>query len=349
MAETVDLRSDTVTTPTDAMRRAMMDAPLGDDVLGDEPTVIELQRRCAELFGKAGACFVPSGTMANLSAIKAQTEPGDEILASPGSHILHYETAGVAAIAGCQVRAIDGERGQFDADQIDAMIRPNDHHAPRTRMVEIENTANRGGGSVWSLARVRAVSAKAREHGLRVHLDGARLWNACVASGTSPAEYAAEADTVSACFSKALGTPAGSIVVGDAETIHRVHRLRKMFGGAMRQAGVLAGAALHAIDHHIDRLVEDHVNARRLANGLSEIDGVTINPDSVETNIVYFDVDPGALAAPELCARLSDKSVRMLATGPATIRAVTHLQVDEAMIERAIAEVRSAIGAAQPA
>jgi len=349
MAETVDLRSDTVTTPTEEMRRAMMGAPLGDDVLGDEPTVLELQRRCAELFGKEAACFVPSGTMANLSAIKAQTEPGDEILASPQSHILHYETAGVAAIAGCQVCAIDGERGRYEADQLDAMIRPIDHHAPRTRMVEIENTANRGGGSVWPIARVRAVSAKAREHGLRVHLDGARIWNACIASGTSPAEYAAEADTVSACFSKALGTPAGSIVVGVGETIHRVHRLRKMLGGAMRQAGVLAGAALYAIDNHIERLVEDHVNARRLANGLAEIEGVSIEPEAIETNIVYFDIDPRAMSAPDLCKSLKSVGVLMLDTGPSTVRAVTHLQVDRAGIARAIEAVRASMGAAQPA
>ncbi len=261
----IDLRSDTVTQPTEAMKAAMVAAPLGDDVLGDDPTILLLQQRCAELFGKDAACFVPSGSMANQSAIRAQTSPGDEIICHRDSHVYCYEAGAWAALSGCSIALLDGPRGQFEPEDVAAAIQADDHHFATSRLLVVENTQNRGGGAVWPLRRIEAVTAEARKHGLRCHLDGARIWNASAASGVSLAEYARHFDTVSACFSKGLGCPVGSIICSDADTIHRVHRARKMLGGAMRQSGILAAAALYALDHHRDRLVDDHAHARRIA------------------------------------------------------------------------------------
>lgn len=332
---TIDLRSDTVTRPTEAMRRVMAAAEVGDDVLGDDPTVIRLQERIAELMGKEAACFVPSGTMANQTAIRAHTEPGDEVIAHKDSHIIHYETGSPAALSGVMIRPAEGDRGLFEADEVEA--RPYSSHFARTRLVVIENTHNRGGGAVWPLEQIIRVTKKAREQQLRLHLDGARVWNACIATGVKPAEYARHFDTVSCCFSKGLGAPAGSAVAGDNETIFRVHRFRKMFGGAMRQAGVLAAAALHALENHRERLAEDHANARALAERIGRIRGLTI-PMKVETNMVFFDIDaraPGGLTASELCQRLAAESVRMLPVGPQRVRAVCHLDVSAAMVDAA--------------
>ncbi len=339
----IDLRSDTVTKPTPAMRHAMMDAALGDDVLGDDPTVIRLQERVAELLGKEAACFVPSGTMANQTAIRAHTEPGDEIICDADGHIIHYESAAPAALSGCMIRSVAGVRGVFSAEQVRAAVRPDDYHCPRSRLVIIENTHNRGGGTVWPMESVERVSAAARELGLRVHLDGARLWNAAVASGRKPREFARHADSVSVCFSKGLGAPVGSAVAGSREFIRRVFFFRKMFGGAMRQSGLLAAAALHALDHHVERLAEDHANARRLAEGLAGIKGITLDPARVQTNIVFFDVDERLGTASEVSTALDRAGVRTFDAGPRTIRAVTHLDVSREMVERAIAVVRSAI------
>ncbi len=340
----IDLRSDTVTRPTAAMRRAMADAVVGDDVLGDDPTVQRLQERVADIMGKEAACFVPSGTMANQTALRALTEPGDEVIAHEGSHIIHYETGAPAALSGLMVRPLPGPRGQFDPEQLRAAIRPAESHFARSRLVVIENTHNRGGGSVWPIERVRAVAATARELGLMLHMDGARLWNACAATGRSAAEYAAPFDTVSCCFSKGLGAPAGSAVAGTKALIDRVHRFRKMFGGAMRQAGVLAAAALHALDHHRDRLAEDHANARRLAEGLANVPGIVADPASVETNIVYFDVAESApMTGAELCRRARDQGVWMFDTAAKRVRAVCHLDVSAAMIPRAIDAIARAV------
>lgn len=336
----IDLRSDTVTRPTDAMRRAMMAAELGDDVLGDDPTVLALQERVAAMLGREAACFVPSGTMANQTAIRALTGHGDEILCDAGGHILHYESAAPAALSGCLVRPLDGVRGVFTPEQVRAAVRPDDHHCPRSRLVVIENTHNRGGGTVWPVEQVERVAAAAREAGLRVHLDGARLWNACVASGRRPAEYARFADTVSVCFSKGLGAPAGSAVAGTRETIRRVFFFRKQFGGAMRQSGLLAAAALHALDHHIDRLADDHANARRLAEGLASIPGLRIDPATVQTNIVFFEVDERLGSAGDFAAKLDRAGVRTFAAGPGAIRAVTHLDVTRDMIDHALRTIR---------
>lgn len=340
----VDLRSDTVTRPTPAMRAAMAQAEVGDDVLGDDPTVIRLQQQIAEIMGKPDACFVPSGSMANQTAIRAQTEHGDEVIAHEDSHIIHYETGAPAALSGCMIRPLHGPAGLFDVEDVEAAVRPHNAHSPHSRLLVVENTHNRGGGSVWSMDRIERVAAAARKHGLRLHLDGARLWNACAATGHAPADYARHFDTVSCCFSKGLGAPVGSAVCGNKETIARVHRFRKMFGGAMRQSGILAAAALHALDHHRERLADDHANARHLAEGLAEIRGLSI-PLPVETNMVFFDVEAGLGAAAAVCERLKSRRVWMLPTGPQRVRAVCHLDVDREGIERAIGAVREVCAA----
>lgn len=335
----IDLRSDTVTRPTPAMRRAIAEAEVGDDVLGDDPTVIRLQERVAEIMGKEAACFVPTGTMANQASIRAQTEPGDEVIAHRDSHIINYESGAPAALSGVMVRACDGDRGLFDADAVEALARPESIHFPRTRLVVVENTQNRGGGAVWPMDQAARVARKAHELGLRAHLDGARLWNACAATGLAPVEYARHFDTVSCCFSKGLGAPAGSAVSGDSATIARVHRFRKMFGGTMRQAGILAAAALHALDHHVSRLPEDHDNAARLAELAGNVRGITI-PLPIETNMVFLDVSASWGTAAELCRRLKERGVLMLPSAPQRVRAVTHLDVTRAMVESAAAALR---------
>lgn len=344
-AAIIDLRSDTVTRPTPAMRRAMAEAVVGDDVLGDDPTVIALQERVAQMMGKEAACFVPTGTMANQTAIRAQTEPGDELIAHEDSHIIHYETGSPAALSGVMIRPLRGHAGLFEARDVEDAVRPNNVHSPHSALLVIENTHNRGGGAVWPLERFERVARTARQRGLRVHLDGARIWNACAATGHAPADYARHADTVSCCFSKGLGAPAGSAVAGDRATIARVARFRKMFGGTMRQSGVLAAAALHALDHHRERLVDDHANARRLADALGNLPGLSI-PLPVETNMCFVDVDPRLGSAADLCQKLKAAGVLALPTGAQRVRFVCHLDVGAAMIEQAVAAVARAVGAA---
>lgn len=344
VSDVVDLRSDTVTRPTAGMREAMARAEVGDDVLGDDPTVIALQERVARLMGKEAACFVPSGTMANQTAIRAQTEPGDEVICHEDSHIIHYETGSPAALSGVMVRGLRGERGQFDAGDVEAAVRPGQHHYPASRLLLVENTQNRGGGSVWAMERVEAVTAAARRKGLRCHLDGARLWNACAASGHAPADYARHFDTVSCCFSKGLGAPAGSAVAGSHATIARVHRFRKMFGGTMRQSGVLAAACLYALDRHVARLSEDHENARRLAELVAGVEGLSV-PTAVETNMVFVDVDPRLGTAAELCAALKVRGVLALPNLVQRVRLVLHLDVSKAGVERAGGAIAEAVGA----
>jgi threonine aldolase len=340
----VDLRSDTVTQPTDAMKQAMIEAPLGDDVLGDDPTVLALQERCATLLGKEAAVFVPSGSMANQIAIAAQTRPGDEIIAHEYSHIYQYEAAAPAAISGCSLALLRGPRGMFNAADVEAAIRPDDHHFPQSTLLVVENTQNKGGGAVWPIATLEAVTATARGHGMRCHLDGARLWNACMALGITPDAWAQHFDTVSCCFSKGLGCPVGSIVASDAETVHRMHRRRKMLGGAMRQSGMLAAAALFALDHHVERLADDHARAKRLAESLYPIPGVGIDPNEVQTNILYFDVPAGRAGV--LQDMLDARGVRLLAVGDAQMRAVTHLDVTDEGIDHAIKVLGDVLGAA---
>lgn len=331
----IDLRSDTVTKPTAAMRQAMAKAEVGDDVLGDDPTVIRLQEQIAAIMGKPAACFVPSGTMANQTAIRAATEPGDELIAHKDSHIIHYETGGPAALSGVMIRPLDGPNGLFDESDVASAVRPVSSHFAKSALLVVENTHNRGGGSVWPIKQIERVTLTAKSHGLKTHLDGARVWNACVATGLKPAEYAKHFDTVSCCFSKGLGTPAGSAVCGSVETIARVHRFRKMFGGAMRQAGVLAAACLHAIDHHRERLRDDHANATKLAKAVGNMPGLTIALP-VETNMVFIDIDPKIGTAQGVSERLKTNGVWMLSTSPQRLRAVCHLDVSSAMIDDAI-------------
>lgn len=344
MPQIIDLRSDTVTRPTPAMRHAIADAEVGDDVLGDDPTVIQLQERVAALLGKPAALFVPSGTMANQLSIRAHTEHGDEVIAHEDSHILHYETGAPAALSGVMTREARGDRGLFEVSEVDRLFRPESPIAPRSRLLVIENTQNRGGGAVWPVEQLARVAARGRELGLRVHLDGARIWNASAASGVSPAEYARHFDSVACCFSKGLGAPVGSAVVGDESFIARCRRFRKMFGGAMRQVGLLAAGALHALEHHRGRLPEDHANARRLAEAASSTPGLRLAMPA-ETNIVMFDIDAPGVTAAAFCERLRNHGVWMLPFGPGRVRAVTHLDVSGEMINRACAALPHALHA----
>ncbi len=336
----VDLRSDTVTRPSPEMRRAIANAEVGDDVLGDDPTVLRLQERAAELLGKEAALFVPSGSMANQVAIRAVTEPGDELIIDETTHSYNYETGGPAALSGCSLRILAGQRGIFTPAQAEAVVRPNNVHSPHTRMIIIENTNNRGGGSIWPLEHVAGMRAVADRHGLHVHLDGARLMNACVARRLKPTDYTRHTDSVSMCFSKGLGAPVGSVVAGPRPFVARCHRFRKMFGGAMRQAGILAAAALYALDHNVERLVEDHANARRLAEGIAELPGIRLDPATVETNILIFEIDAMHGTAADFVARLREHDVWILATAPQKARAVTHLDVSKSQIDQAIAAFR---------
>ena len=333
-----DLRSDTVTQPTDAMWHAMRAAPLGDDVLGDEPTVQKLEERVARMLGKEAAVFTPSGTMANQLAIKSQCESGDEIIAHHDSHIIHYETGAPAALSGCMIQPLHGDGGMFTPADVSAARRPNSIHAPRSRMLVVENTHNRGGGTFWSVDAFIAVSAQARGDGLIVHVDGARLWNACVAGNYEPLAFAQHADTISVCFSKGLGCPAGSALCGPTKTIERARRLRKMFGGGMRQSGLLAGAALFALDNNIKRLAHDHAHARQLAQGVSTIAGLRphAQPNAIPSNMVFIHIDPALGTAAQFSAQLEQRGVRTLPLDPTRLRAVTHLDVSPAHIAHAI-------------
>ncbi len=345
MSPIVDLRSDTVTRPTLEMKAAMMAAELGDDVLGDDPTVNRLSERMAAFLGTQAALFVPSGTMANQVAIRSVCEPGDELILDDTTHSYNYETGGPSALSGVSIRVIRGERGIFGPAEVEAALRPDSAHFAHSRMVILENTNNRGGGSIWPLETFAAVAAFGHQRGLHVHLDGARLMNACVATRRKPCDYTQHVDSVSMCFSKGLGAPVGSIIAGSRPFIARAQRFRKMFGGAMRQAGLLAAAALYAIDHHIERLAVDHANARRLAEGIAELPGVRVDPAAVETNIVMIDIEPAAGTAADFAQRLRAAGIWMIAIGPQRIRAVTHLDVDRAGIDRAVAAVQAVAGA----
>lgn len=307
------------------MRRAMAEAMVGDDVFGEDPTVNELEAQTAVVLGKEAALFVPSGTMANQIAVRTHTEHGDEIVVESSAHIYYYEAGGPAALSGVMCRCVTGRRGIFSGADLEAVLRPPDQHFPPTRLVCIENTHNRGGGSVWRLDQIADVAAVAKRRGLRLHMDGARLWNAAVATGVSERDLAAPFDSVSVCFSKGLGAPVGSALAGSKEFIARARRFRKQFGGGMRQAGIIAAGALYALHNHRSRLAEDHANAKRLAQGLSRLPGVAIDVESVETNIVLFRVTGSS--ATEFVRKLDALGVRMLATGADTIRAVTNLNV----------------------
>jgi len=339
----IDLRSDTITQPTSAMREAMACAVVGDDVFGDDPTVRCLEERVASLLGKEASLFVPSGTMANQLALRIHTEPGDEVLVEANAHIYYYESGAPAALSGVTCRCLPGVRGIFSRDDVLAALRPRDQHFPVTRLVCVENTHNRGGGSVWTLDEVRHVAEAARAHGLRLHLDGARLWNAAVAAGHTEEAYAAWFDTVSVCFSKGLGAPVGSVLAGPRDLIQRARRFRKLFGGAMRQSGILAAAALYALDHHRARLAVDHANARLLAQCLSDIPELEVDVATVQTNMVLVGVR-GRNAEP-LARALEAAGVRTLAVGPHTLRMVTSLMVTAEDVQEASARIARVVQA----
>ncbi len=330
----IDLRSDTVTKPTPEMRRAMAEAEVGDDVYGEDPTVNALEAEAAALTGKAAALFVPTGTMGNQIAVLCHTERGDEILVHEESHIYYYEAGAPALLAGVTARLLPGERGRFAAAEVAGALRPANAHFPRTRLLCLENTHNRGGGAVWDPAQFRAVADFARGAGLAVHLDGARIWNAAAALDRPVADLCAPADTVMCCLSKGLCAPVGSLLCGPAALIARARRYRKVLGGGMRQAGVLAGAGLVALRRMRDRVAEDHANARFLAESLAAVRGLDVYPDEVETNMVR--VGTGRLSAERFSGALRDRGVLANATGPHTLRLVTHHDVPRAACAHAV-------------
>lgn len=332
----IDFRSDTVTRPTAAMRAAMAEAEVGDDVLGGDPTVNRLQSRVAELLDKEAALYVPSGTMSNLIGVRLHCRPGDELICEAGCHIYFYEQAGYAQVCGVAARTVVGEHGVLRPGQLGGLIRPDNIHMVRTRLVCLENTHNRGGGRIQPYEFVEAICSWAHENDLRTHLDGARLLNAVVATGIEAPRWTQHFDTVSICFSKGLGAPVGSALAGSRELIDEARRHRKVLGGGMRQSGVIAAAALYALDHHVNRLAEDHANARRLATGIGQIEGLELASDQIDTNILFFQVDPALGTAAEFSARLQEHGLGMLPTGPATVRAVTHLDVTAAAVARAL-------------
>ena len=336
----IDLRSDTVTRPTPAMRRAMAEAEVGDDVFGEDPTVHMLEARTAELLGKEAAVFVPSGTMANQIAVGVHTRPGDELLCATTSHVYVWEAGGIARLSGVTARTFEGDCGLLSLDDIKHTIRPDDIHYVRTRLVWLENTHNRGGGRIHPIEGIAAIRHWARENRLAMHLDGARLMNAVVATGRPAREWAQHFDTVSICFSKGLGAPIGSALAGSAEAIRYARRLRKVFGGGMRQSGIVAAAALYALEHHVDRLAEDHAGAQVLAEAFQNTEGFALESGPVETNLVWVRVDPALGSAAEVVAYLRSRGILVAALGSQVIRACTHLDLTRQDIEYAASVIR---------
>jgi len=332
-----DLRSDTLTKPTPGMRQAMAEAEVGDDVYGEDPTVARLEARISEILGKESAVFVPSGTMANQIALLVHTRRGDEVVVGEGTHCMHFEGGAAAAWSGVQF-AVVGRGGLFSAEEVLAALRPKAEHLPQSALIVVENTHNLGGGRVFPESECQRIAEAARARGLGLHMDGARLWNAAIATGSTPQALAAPFDTVSVCFSKGLGAPVGSALVGSHEQVRAARRFRKMLGGAMRQSGVLAAAALYAIEHHRERLAEDHAAARGFAEVLADTPGVEVAP--VETNIVLLKTEASASAIAE---RATAKGVLIHAMGAHILRAVTHLDIAHEEVLKAAAVLRALI------
>jgi threonine aldolase len=326
----IELRSDTFTRPTPAMRAAMAAAEVGDDVYREDPTVIRLEEKTAELLGKEAALFVPSGTMGNQMGVRLHCQPGDEFLCNSDCHIFMYEQAAAAQLFGLSARPVAAEGHLLTVEHLQDKVRPDDVHHPRTRLVTLENTHNRGGGRVLPYDEVVRICHWAKEQGLARHLDGARLFNAVVASGIPARDWAQHFDTISVCFSKGLGAPIGSALVGPRDKIEQARRLRKALGGGWRQAGILAAAAIHALENHVERLADDHANAQTIAAAVRQIDGLTLDPPQVDTNIVIFRLDERLPAAADFCLRLEERGVRMIPIARTKIRAVTHLDVSAA-------------------
>jgi threonine aldolase len=339
----INLYSDTQTRPTPAMRQAMLRAEVGDEQAGTDPTVTALCERMAALLGKEAAVFLPSGTMCNVVAILAHCRSGEEVIAHQTAHILTSEGGAHAAFSGVQIQPLPGPRGMFTAEQVRAAIRPRTRYAPPQRLLEVEQTANIGGGTIWPLAQLNEVAAVARAEGWATHMDGARLMNACVATGISAKDMAASYDSVWVDFTKGLGAPLGAVLAGSNEFIGAAWRWKQRLGGSMRQAGICAAACLHALDHHVDRLADDHRNAKALARGLRQMPGVAV--EEPDTNLVFFDTAGAGLPPPELISRLRREGVSLSLLG-GRVRACTHLDVTEAMIEEVLALIRRQLAAA---
>jgi len=332
----IDLRSDTVTKPTDEMRKAMARAEVGDDVYGEDPTVNRLQDMAAAMLGKRFALFVPSGTMANQLAIRSHTQPGQEIIVESKSHVVRYEQGAAGALAGVQLHWVTGERGIMTVEQVEAAIRPNDAHSITTALICIENTHNAGGGTIYPLSTIEKIRALAVRQGIPMHLDGARLFNAVAATTLPPTVYAQHFETVSLCLSKGLGAPVGSLLISnDQRLMDRARRFRRMYGGAMRQAGILAAAGIYALERHVARLKTDHEHAKKLARQLQHISAIQIAPQHVETNIVIFDIVDEHRSPAELVAALKEHGVLINAVGGQSYRAVTHLHITDKQIDEA--------------
>lgn len=344
----IDLWGDSITKPTPEMKRFMMDAEVGNEVEGEDPTADRLCEMVADLLGKEKALFVASGTMANEVAFRVFCRPGDEIILDKFAHPLHTEVGGPAALSGAMTRPLDGERGVFTAAQLEAAIRPASRQNPRSRVVSVEQTTNLGGGKIWPLETTTAVAEMAHCHGLAAHLDGARLMNAAVASGVPARDYAAPFDSVFIALTKGLGCPIGSVLAGSAEFIDDAWRWRQQFGGGMRQVGIIAAAGIYALEHNVERLAEDHENAQVLARGLAAIPGVAIDPADVETNIIHFDVSGTGIPAPEISDALASAGVRIRAIGPTRMRALTQLEVNRADVEEALAIFESIVAERTP-
>lgn len=336
----IDLRSDTVTKPTPGMLAAMTAAAVGDDVFGEDPTVNELERYTASLFGMEAGLFVPTGTMANQIAVRVHCRPQDEVLLESTSHIYLWEAGGAAALSGVTCRTIDGKFGRLALADLEGKIRPDDMHAVRTRMVALENTHNRGGGTVYTPGAIEPISNWARENKLAMHLDGARVWNAIARTGVPANVWGKLFDTIAVCFSKGLGAPVGSMLLGPKDLIAHGRRVRKLFGGAMRQAGYLAAACRYALDHHIDRLAEDHENAQTIAKAVADVPGFTLVPPEVETNLVWWEVDARHGTAKQVSERLKAEGVLVSPLEQKVIRAVTHLDVSREQCVRAAEAIR---------
>ncbi len=340
----VDLFSDTVTRPTEPMRRFMCAAEVGDEQQREDPTVNLLQDMVAELLGKEAALFLPSGTMCNQVAFAVHCRPGDEILLQELAHPLLYEVGGPTAMVGALLRPLPGPRGQFTADQVREAIRPPAYYMPRTRALSVEQTSNVTGGVCWPLERIEAVCAIAHAGGLVTHMDGARLLNAVVATGIPARQFAAKFDSVWIDLSKGLGAPVGAVLAGSGDFIEEAWRYKQRFGGAMRQAGIIAAAGVYALRHHVDRLAEDHERARQLARGLAELRGVALDPERVETNIVIFDVSGTGLSGDDFAGRtLASHGVRFSVLGPTMVRAVTHLDIPPDGVSRALEAAQAAL------
>ncbi len=337
----IDLYSDTHTKPTREMREFMSAAEVGDEQQREDPTVNRLTQRVCELLGKEDAIYLPSGTMCNQVAFRVYCRPGDEIIMDTTAHTRHFETGGPAALSGASLFPIAGRLGIFSAEQLKEAIRPPGHHFPRSRVVLVEQTSNLGGGSIWPIETIREVCAVAQKNGLSRHMDGARLLNAVVASGVSAREYAAHFDSVWIDFSKGLGAPVGAALAGSGQFIQEAWRWKHQFGGAMRQAGIIAAGALYALDHHMDRLAEDHEHARILAEGLAKIEGISVKP--VETNMIFFDVAKLGVTADAFNRILNKSGLSVSILGENIVRAVTHLDVSRAHVEEALDIIRKAV------